>query len=192
MTNIFKIILLAIVTAALAIVAEQILAVFAGIFQQKEIIFSFYPQFTWFLVAAAVTEETLKYWAIYFVIGKKLESHKLRLIAAAVLLGLAWGIFETGLVAFSEQNIPDALSVVAIIALHTLTAFLMGVFVSTSIDSGKLKHIKILAFPILLHLLFNFLIIQRGSFTNYFVVASLSVALLAGLAILVFNFRKLA
>ena len=118
-----------------------------------------------------------------------------------MLLGTAWGIFEIGLILFSDQKVdavfrsgnPQVLfSFAAIIALHALTAFLMGVLVSASIESGKLKHLKIILFPVLLHLLFNFLIIQKGDFTNYLVIATLTIAFFAGLVVLVFNRKKLA
>ena len=201
MKNIIKIILLAVVSAALAIVAEQLVAALASAFWQREIILESYMHFTWFLAFSAAVEEISKYWAVYFVIKNKFGLEKMKLVLASLLLGAAWGIFEIGLVLFSDQKVAAAFrsgnpqilfSFAAIIALHSLTAYLMGIFVSTNTSSSKLKHFKIILFPLLLHILFNFLIVQRGDFTNYLVVATLAIAFLAGLLALAFNFRKLA
>lgn len=158
MKTIIKIILLAVVSAVLAIVAEQILAVFASILWQKEIILEFYSQLTWFLVAAAVIEESLKYWAICSAVGKKFELQKAKLIFSAVSLGLAWGIFEAGLAVYSGNA--GYLPLFLLVLLHTLTAFLIGTLISTGAASGRLKHLKILFLPVIVHLLFNLLIIK--------------------------------
>jgi len=201
MKNIIKIILLAVVSAALAIVAEQLVAAIASAFWQREIVLESYMHFTWFLAFSAAIEEVSKYWAVYFVIRKKFGLEKMKFVLASVLLGATWGIFEIGLILFSDQKVdaafrsgnPEVLfSFATIIALHTLTAYLIGVLISISIDSSKLKHFKIILFPILLHLLFNFLIIQKSGFTNYLTVIALAVGFLAGLIVLAFNFRKLA
>ena len=71
MHNIIKIIILAIISAALAIVAEQLVAAMASLFWQREIVLESYMHFTWFLAFSAAIEEISKYWAIYFVIRKK-------------------------------------------------------------------------------------------------------------------------
>jgi hypothetical protein len=201
MKNIIKIILLAVISAALAIVAEQLVAAMANAFWQREIVLESYIHFTWFLAFSATLEEVSKYWAVYFVIRGRFGLEKMKLILASLLLGAVWGIFEIGLVLFSDQKVEAAFrsgnpevifSFAAILALHALTAFLMGVLVSTNTSPGKLKHFKIILFPALLHLLFNFLIVQRGDFTNYLVASSLAIAFLAGLIVLAFNFKKLA
>jgi len=201
MKNIIKIILLAVVSAALAIVAEQLVAAAASFFWQREIIFESYMHFTWFLAFSATVEEISKYWAIYFVIRNKFGLEKIKFILASLLLGAAWGIFEVGLVLFSDQKILAAFrsgnpqiifSFGSIIALHTLTAFLMGTLISSNKSSSRLKHFQIILFPVFLHILFNFLIIQKGDFTNYLTVAALAISFLAGLIVLAFNFKKLA
>lgn len=191
MKNILKTILLAVVAAALAVVAEQILAVLASIFGHPEIVLDFYPQLTWFLIAAAVIEESLKYWAVYFVIRQKFELQKIPFIFSALLLGAVWGAFEAGLTVYSGQNIPVA-STVPMILLHSLTAFLMGVLILASADPNRPKHIRILLFPILLHLLFNFLIIQKGDFAGFLLMLVLVVPFGFGVAILLLNSKKLA
>lgn len=201
MKNIIKIIFLAIVSVALAIVIEQSVAAMAGAFWQREIVLESYMHFTWFLAFSAAIEEISKYWAVYFVIKNKFGLQKIRFVLASLFLGTLWGIFEIGLVLFSDQKVlssfrsgnPEVIfSFATVIALHALTAFLMGVFISTNTSSSKLKHFKIVLFPILLHMLFNFLIVQKGDFTNYLVVATLAITFLIGLAILAFNFKKLA
>lgn len=201
MKTIIKIILLAVVSAALAIVAEQLVAAMAILFWQREIVLESYMHFTWFLAFSAVVEEVSKYWAVYFVIRRKFGLERMRFILATLLLGAAWGIFEIGLVLFSDQKTFSAFqsgnpqilfSFATIIALHALTALLMGIFISTSTNAGRLKSLKVVLFPVFLHILFNFLIVQKGDFTNYLVTATLAIVLLAELIILAFNFRKLA
>ena len=177
MKTIIKIILLAIVSAALAIVAEQLVAAMASLFWQREIVLESYMHFTWFLAFSATVEEISKYWAIYFVIRSNFGLEKMKFIFASLLLGAVWGIFEIGLVLFSDQKALSAFqsgnpqilfSFAAIIALHALTAFLMGIFISTDANAGQIEDIlKVILFPALLHILFNFLIVQKGNFTNY-------------------------
>jgi len=201
MRNLIKIIFLAVVSVALAIVIEQLVAAMAGAFWQREIVLESYMHFTWFLAFSAAIEEISKYWAIYFVIRKKFGLQKIHFVLASLFLGALWGVLEIGLVLVSDQKALSAFqsgnpevifSFAAVIALHALTAFLMGIFISTSASSSKLKHFKIILFPILLHILFNFLIVQKSDFTNYFVIATLTIAFLIGLTILAFNFKKLA
>lgn len=201
MKTIIKIIFLAIVSAALAIVVEQLVAAVVSAFWQREIIFESYLHFTWFLAFSAVVEEISKYWAVYFVIRKKFGLKKIKFIFASLFLGAAWGIFEIGLVLFSDPKVLSAFrsgnpqimfSFGSIIALHALTAFLMGTLLSSSQSLGKLKHLQILLFPVFLHILFNFLVIQKGDFTNYLTIAALVIGYLVGLAILAFNFKRLA
>lgn len=201
MLNIIKTIVLALISAAFAIVIEQAIAIFVNIFWHQEIIFESYEHFTWFLALAVIIEETFKYWTIYFVIRKNFGLEKMKLVFSSLLLGTVWGISEIGLVFFFNQKYLYALqsgdpevifSSISVIALHILTAFLMGVFISTNIFPGRLKHLKILFFPILMHLLFNFLIIQKGDFTNFLLFISLGIAFFVGVSVLAFNFKKLA
>jgi len=201
MKNIIKIIILAIVSAAFAIVVEQLVAAMVSAFWQREIVLESYMHFTWFLAFSAVIEEISKYWAVYFVIRKKFGLEKIRFIFSSLLLGAAWGIFEIGLVLFSDQKVLSAFrsgnpqtifSFGSIVALHALTAFLMGTIVSSSQSWNKLRHLQTILFPVLLHILFNFLVIQKGDFTNYLTIAILAIGYLAGLLVLAFNFKKLA
>jgi hypothetical protein len=200
MKNIIKIILLAIVSAALAILAEQIVALVVNMFWQKEIILDSFSHFTWFLALSALIEEISKFWAV-FVIRNNFGLQKIKFVLASFLLGISWGFFEIGLVLFANPKALSALqsvnpeiliSFASILVLHTLTTFLMGVFISSNIFSDSLRSLKILFFPVLIHLLFNFLIIQKSGFTNYLVLLSLFVFFLIGTTILAFNFRKLA
>ncbi len=201
MKNIAKIIVLAAVSAALAIIAEQVVAAAAYFFWQTELVLDSYSHFTWFLAFAAVIEEISKYWAVYFVIRKRFGLEKVKFVLASFILGASWGIFEIALVLFASQKAlvefragnPEIIfSFASIIALQTLTAFLMGTFISADIFAERLKHLKILFFPVLVHLLFNFLVIQKGNFTNYLIVTALAVLYLIGISILFFNRKKLA
>ena len=200
MINILKTILLAAVVAALAILLEQILAIGANIFWQKEIIFEFYSRFTWFLISAAAIEEILKYTAIYFVIRGTWNTRGKEFIFLSTLLGSGWGIFEVLLILFLRQGYytdffnrnPETIFFLsAIVAVHALTTYLMATLVASAAFSGSLKHLKILFFPFLAHLLFNFLIIQKGEYANILVIMSFAVVFLAGLSVLFLNFRRL-
>jgi len=199
MKTIIKIIFLVTVSVALAIVIEQLVAAMTNAFWQREIVLESYMHFTWFLAFSAAIEEISKYWAIYFVIGNKFGLQKIRFVLASLFLGALWGFLEIGLVLVSDQkalsafqsgNMEIIFSFATVIALHILTAFLMGVFISTSTSSSKLKHFKIVLFPILLHMLFNFLIVQKGDFTNYLITATLAIAFLIGTLILAFNSKR--
>jgi hypothetical protein len=201
MKNIIKIILLAIVSAALAIIVEQLVAAAASAFWQREVVLESYMHFTWFLAFSAIVEEISKYWAVYFVIRKNMDLQKMQFIFSSLLLGVAWGIFEIALILFADQRIllafrsgnPEVIfSFATVIALHALTAYLMGVFISADTFSGRLKHLKILFFPALIHLVFNFLIIQKSTLTNYLVILSLTVFFLIGIFILTLNSKRLA
>jgi hypothetical protein len=201
MKNIIKIFFLAIVSVALAIVVEQLVAAMAGAFWRREIVLESYMHFTWFLAFSAIIEEISKYWAIHFVIRKNFGLQKIRLVLASLFLGTLWGVLEIGLVLVSDQKYlsefrsgnPEIIfSFATIIALHALTAYLMGIFISSNTFSSRLKHLKILFFPVLIHLLFNFLVIQKSDFTNYLVVFSLAAFFLIGTSILALNSKRLA
>lgn len=201
MLTFLKIIILAAVSAALAILVEQTIALAVNIFWQKEIVLDSFSHFTWFLATAAVIEEISKYWAVYFVLGKRFDFSGIKLVFASAFLGLGWGVFEIGLTLYSNQNYlaefasrnPQIIfSFASITALHVLTALLMGIFVSTGTFPGRLRPLKIIFFPILIHLLFNFLIIQRGDFTNYLLLISLAIAFLVAVVAFVANLKKLA
>jgi len=201
MKNIIKIIFLAVVSVALAIVIEQLAAAMASAFWQREIVLESYMHFTWFLAFSAIVEEISKYWSVYFVIKNKFGLQKIRFVLASLFLGALWGVLEIGLVLVSDQNVLSAFrsgnieiifSFATVIALHALTAYLMGIFISAETFSGRLKHLKILFFPVLIHLLFNFLVIQKSNFTSYLIVFSLAAFFLIGTSILAFNSKRLA
>lgn len=201
MKNIIKIIFLAVVSVAFAIVIEQLVAAMASAFWQREIVLESYMHFTWFLAFSAAIEEISKYWAIYFVIRKNFGLQKIRFVLASLFLGALWGVLEIGLVLVSDQKAfsafqsgnPEVIfSFATVIALHALTAYLMGIFISAETFSGRLEHLKILFFPVIIHLLFNFLVIQKSGFTNYLIVFSLAAFFLIGTSILALNSKKLA
>ena len=96
MKTTIKIILLALVSAALAIVVEQLVAAVASAFWQREIIFESYMHFTWFLAFSATLEEISKYWAVYFVIRKKFGLEKVKFVLASFFLGAACSLSPSG------------------------------------------------------------------------------------------------
>ncbi|OGI26275.1 MAG: hypothetical protein A3J76_04550 [Candidatus Moranbacteria bacterium RBG_13_45_13] len=201
MANIIKTILLAAIAAAIALLVEQIAATIVSIYWHKEIVFEFYHQLTYFLVGAVIIEEISKYWAIAFVMRKKFDLSGLKFVLLSLLLGVSWGVFEVALILFSNQGYRAEFqsassqllfSLAAVISVHSLTAFLIGSFISAETFSGRLKSVKILFFPMLVHLLFNFLMIQKGDFTNYLITLSLAITFLVGIIIFAFNFKKFA
>jgi len=201
MKNAIKIILLAVISAALAILAEQLAATLVNIFWQREIVLESYQRFTWFLGFAAAIEEISKYWAVAAVIRQKFGLERRNFVLAAFFFGAVWGIFEIGLVLFANSaalaefqagNPQILFSFASIVALHALTAFFMGTSISAGIFSDRLKHLKILFFPVLVHLFFNFLTIQRASFADSLIIFTLGLSFLATAAILAFARQKLA
>jgi len=194
MKTTIKIILLALISAALAILAEQLVATFVNIFRQSEIVLESYAHFTWFLALAALIEEISKYWAVVYVIRKNFGLERRNFVPAALFFGAAWGIFEVGLVLFANAkalaefqagNPTIIFSFATIVALHALTAYLMGIFAATGTFSSPLKDLKILFFPTLIHLLFNFL-------ASFLTLAVLVVPFLAGTVILTTKRKELA
>src|SRR4030042_2530308 len=132
---------------------------------------------------------------------KKFDLSGLKFVLLSLLLGVSWGVFEVALILFSNQGYRAEFqsassqllfSLAAVISVHSLTAFLIGSFISAETFSGRLKSVKILFFPMLVHLLFNFLMIQKGDFTNYLITLSLAITFLVGIIIFAFNFKKFA
>ncbi|MFA5871838.1 MAG: hypothetical protein WC858_03880 [Parcubacteria group bacterium] len=194
----FTIPFLGIITALLGAIIEQALAVFVGILWQKELVFNFYNNLSLFLIASAAIEEILKYSAIYFILKGKFFLRGLRLVLASLLLGLFWGITEVILIAYSQPQYAtgilnfksdDFLSAVFVMLLHALTAFTMGVIISTAIFSRYLFSIRVILLTIFIHLLFNFLIIQQGNFTNILVEVIFGIVFAVDLIILAANFK---
>ena len=192
--------LLGILTAILAVVLEQLLAVAAGAFWQKEIVFSFYSQLNYFIVAAVIIEEGLKYLAIRYPLRKIFAIRGLRLAIGSFLTGFFFGITEIWLIVMSDKNYLVSLrshdtetlfSFSAIVLLQALTAFLTGSLIAIRSSDSRGSALKILFFPVLVHVLFNFLVIQKGYFTKWLEIITLALTFLLGSLILIFNFRKL-
>lgn len=200
MTSFIKIFFLGILTALAAVIAEQLLAVLANIFWQKEIIFDYYGQLGIFLVIAAVAEESFKYLAIVSIIRKKINIHRLKFCLGSFGLGLFFGLTEVFLIFISNENLVGGraldhsviFSLATIILVQSLTALLISSMIAGRIFAGRLSALKILLFPVLIHLLYNFLIIQKSNFTNWLVGIVLGITLFVSMAIIVFNFRELA
>jgi hypothetical protein len=191
---------LGVLTALLAVTAEQLLAVLADLFWKKEIIFSSYSQIGFFLISAVIIEEGLKYLAIKYPLRKNFGLRREKFIAGSLITGFFFGLTEVTFVAMSNGNYltslkahdPEALfSFITIILIQALTAFLIGSLMASQVFSSRITGLKILFFPILIHLLFNFLIIQKGNFTNWLLVITLAITFLISIIILAFNFKKL-
>jgi RsiW-degrading membrane proteinase PrsW (M82 family) len=192
--------ILGILTAFLAVVAEQLIAVFANIFWQKEIIFSFYGQLSYFLFAAVIIEEGLKYLAIRFPLRNNFGLSGVRFVFGSLTTGFFFGLTEVWLVTASNKEYLAGLwshdseilfSLIAIILIQALTALLIGSIIAGKIFHPRFIALKIILFPVFIHLLFNFLVIQKGNFTNALVFITLFLTFLISLSILAFNFKRL-
>jgi|GEM_PF-937060 len=192
--------ILGILTAFLAVVAEQLLAVLADIFWKKEIILSSYDKIGFFLVSAVIIEESLKYLAIKHPLRKNFGLIRWKFIAGSAITGFFFGLTEIAFINMSNNNYLTSLrthdpeiifSAVSIILIQTLTALLIGSLISSQVFSPRLAGLKTLFFPAFIHLLFNFLIIQKGNFTDWLVVITLAITFFISLAILTINFKKL-
>ena len=192
--------ILGILAAFLAVVLEQLFAVAANIFWQKEIVFSFYNQLSYFLVAAVVIEESLKYLAIRYPLWEIFELRGIRLAIGSFMMGFFFGITEVWFILMSNKsyladlrshNSETLFSLAVIVLIQALTAFLAGSLIASRIFDSRLSALKILFFPVFIHVLFNFLIIQKGDFTKWLEIITLVFAFLVSLLILAFNFKRL-
>ena len=200
MRLISKIILLGILTAFAAIIAEQLLAVFAAIISGREIISGQYSRLTDFIVLAALIEEGLKYAALWYVVREKFSVSGKKFVFAGFLVGLFFGITEIGLILFSDPQVTNSLrnfdrgtvfSLSSIVLVQAAATLLMGSLIAVQEEVKRFTYLKILFFPVAIHLLYNFLIIQKGNYTEFLVWAVLGVTYFVSFATIVFNYRKL-
>ncbi len=189
-----------ILTALVSVVFEQFLALVANIVSQKEIVLDVYTHLNFFLIASAIIEESLKYFSAVFALRGYLCLRRLKFIAASALAGLFFGGTEIYFVLLAKEkkiweiyNLDrDTLfSLSAIVCLHILTYLLISVFIASQSQQSNFQTIKIIILPTLIHLLFNFLIIYKGSFTNWLVEIVLGITLIISLFTIAFNFRRL-
>jgi hypothetical protein len=197
--KIIGIVFLGIFAALFAVLAEQLLAVLVSIFWKKEIVFDFYGHLGIFLIAAAIIEESLKYSAIFFLFQEKFGLERTKLWTASLIFGLFFGLTEIILIVISNEKLADLsalspeiiFSLATIVLIQALNALLIGAFLASRFFSGKFASLKILFFPVLIHLLYNFLIIQKSNFTNWLVGIVLGITFVTSLVIITFNFREL-
>lgn len=186
--------------ALAAVVSEQLLAVFANIFFQKEIMLDVYTHLNFFLVAVAIIEESLKFLAIGYILRQIFALRRFRFIAAATISGLFFALTEIYLILLtngksfrSVQTLDgDTLfALLAVLLIHILTALLIGVLMASRDQSAKFKALKTIVPPAFVHLLINFLIIEKGNFTHWLVIIALGITFAASLSIVASNFREL-
>ena len=201
MKIIIKTLILGILTAIFAVIAEQLLAAGAQYFFNQEIILSFYDRITWFLAAAVIIEEGSKYSVLRYAIHDRLNIRGKKFVTSSLFFGLLFGLAEIGLIIFSnpeakilarsfDREMIIGLSSIALI--QTATALLIGALIATQKEKMRLAFLRILVFPILIHFLYNFLVIQKGAYTDFLVLATLVISYLVSLAIIAFNWRGLA
>jgi len=202
MTKTFsKIALLGILTAFLAVIAEQMVAVSAQFFSNQEIILPSYKNITWFLFLAVIIEEGLKYAVLRQAVWERFGIRGKKFVAAGLFFGIFFGISEIGLILFSSpeakalaQNFDREMivSLSSIVLIQTATSLLISSLIATEEEMKRFSFLKILIFPVFIHLLYNFLVIQKGNYTNFLVLATLVISYLVSFAIIAFNWRKLA
>ncbi|OGI27580.1 MAG: hypothetical protein A2359_04610 [Candidatus Moranbacteria bacterium RIFOXYB1_FULL_43_19] len=190
-----------ILTALVSVVAEQFLAAAINIFSGREVVLDVYTHLGFFLVAAAIIEESFKYFSAVFVLRRYLGLNRFKFVSASLIAGIFFGGAETYLVLLTngkriwEIGSLDGntfFSLSALVLLHILTYLLISVLIASREEKAKFQALRTIIFPILIHLLFNFLIIQKGDFTNWLVEIVLGITFLVSFVIIAFNFRKLA
>ena|SRR4030042_4569961 len=197
---IFGVPLVSVLTALAAVVAEQLLAVIVNIISRKEIVLDVYTNLNFFLVGAAIIEESLKYFALSHIFRKIFNLRRFTFIFSAAIAGLFFGLTEVFLIlAANGKEIGDLkiiggetlFSLIVVILVHILTALLMGMLIASRDETARFRAPKTIALPIFIHLLVNFLIIQKGDFTNWLIGIVLGIVLLTNISILVFKLKKL-
>lgn len=192
--------LVGILTALAAVIAEQLLAVGANIFFQKEIVLDVYNHLGFFVIAAAFIEESFKYFAVNRVFRQIFSLKRFKFIFAALLGGLFFGITEIYFVLLSNgNNILDfrtldgetLFSLLTVIAVHVLTILLIAVLIASRREETRLAALKTIIPPVFVHLFVNFLIIQKGDFTNWLIAVTLGMVFAVNLVVITIKFRKL-
>ncbi|MDI6777617.1 MAG: hypothetical protein QMD77_00335 [Patescibacteria group bacterium] len=189
-----------IIAALAAVIAEQFLAVTASLFFQREIMPAVYANLNFFLVAAAIIEEAIKYFAASRILRRIFGLERFKFIFAAVTAGLFFGLTEAYFILLSNgKKISDIksldgetlFSLLTVILTHVLTTLLISVLIAGRQEKNRLDALKTILPPTFVHLLVNFLIIQKGDFTNWLVGIVLGTTFVTSAAIIMFNLREL-
>lgn len=189
-----------ILMALASVVAEQFLAGAINIFSGEEVVLNIYTHLGFFLVAAAVIEESLKYFSAVFVLRRYLGLERFKFVAASAIAGLFFGGAETYLILLTSGkkiwdigNLDSAtsFSLLAVVFLHILTFFLISVLIASREKEARFGALRTIIPPAFVHLLFNFLIIQKGDFTNWLIEIVLGITFLISIFVIIFNFRRL-
>lgn len=192
-----------VLTALAAIVAEQLMAIIASLIVKKEIILNVYTNLSFFLVAAALIEESLKYFSIRHILRSNFQLRRFRFIFSAILAGLFFALTEIYFILLTNgKKIQDVkslgsetlFSLGAVLVVHLLTALLIAVLVATRSEeekNGPLSALRTIIPPAFIHLLFNFLITQKGDYTNWLVGIVFGITFVVTSSILLFNLRHL-
>lgn len=186
--------------ALASVVAEQFLAVIAGIVSQKEIVFDVYKNLSFFLIASAAVEESFKYFSAVFVLRRYLDLKRFKFITASLIAGLFFGGAEVYLILLTNgKEIWDIrgldnntlFSLSAVILLHILTYLLISSLIASREEKARFRVLRTVVPPAFIHLLFNFLVIQKGDFTNWLIGIVLGITFAISFSIIISNFRKL-
>lgn len=189
-----------VLTALAAVVAEQLLAVIANIILQREIVLDVYVHLGFFLVAAAAVEEILKYFSVSYILRRTFSLRRFKFIFAATIVGAFFGLTEIYFVLLANgRRVQDIkimggevlFSLLTILLVHIATILLMAALISTRVQKTKLDALRTIAPAAFVHLLVNFLIIQKGDFTNWLIGIALGIVFIASFGIVVFNVRGL-
>lgn len=189
-----------ILTALAAVVAEQLLAVIANIIFQREIVLDVYTHLGFFLVAAAIIEEILKYFSVSYILRRTFSLRRFKFIFAATIAGAFFGLTEIYFVLLANgRRVQDIkimggevlFSLLTILLVHIATILLIAALISTRAQKTKLDALRTIAPAAFVHLLVNFLIIQKGDFTNWLIGIALGIVFIVNLSIIASNFQEL-
>ncbi|HBB36691.1 MAG: hypothetical protein UX02_C0001G0056 [Candidatus Moranbacteria bacterium GW2011_GWC1_45_18] len=186
--------------ALASVAAEQFLAVVVNIFYRKEIIFEVYNNLTFFLVASAIIEESFKYFSAVFILRGYFNLNRFKFFAASLVAGSFFGAAEIFLILLTNRkkiwdigslDSDTLFSLSAIGLLHILTFFLISALIASRERNVRFLAMRTVVPPAFIHLLFNFLVIQKGEFTSWLVGIVLGITFLINISIIIFNIRKL-
>jgi hypothetical protein len=202
--NMFHILIGAPITGILialaSVAAEQLLVVGADIIFKTEITSDFCSNLGFFIVAAAIIEEIFKYFAVVRVIRHSFGLQRFKSISAALICGLFFGLTETYYILLAnEKGILDIknigsemhFSLLTVILTHILTAALIAVLIAAREKKTGLGALKVVIPASFIHILVNFLVIQKGDYTNWLVEIVFGIVIVVIFSTIAFNFRRL-
>jgi hypothetical protein len=131
----------------------------------------------------------------FLIIKKRLEYFSLgrALIINSMILGLGFGLVEISLIyLWGQANSRASQSILEILALHTLTAGMIGYLLSQLNPKKITTAIKVIFVSALIHLAYNFLVFYRNDILNFAILGLLSIVAIFLMANIILFDKKLA